>query len=121
MVLLGLSVLFKEKTNKILSFGSEVGADMEPIYMSVSKKILTMDDDMFSLVLEGDVLLKTGSFLSVFNLMMAAVYTLNLAYPKSLEKTLLFIQTIVLGLKDTSEQILNKKLLSVLTELKRDK
>lgn len=79
-----------------------------------------MDSDAFSLRVEGHTVFTCDTFLECVIGLIASIYCLNLVYPKELEKTLTFIQNVVLGLKDGDRNI-DKRIVSVLTELNKEK
>ena len=76
-----------------------------------------MDEKAFVLEIEKETIGSTDNFLSLFVMYIASIYCFNLVYPKKIEKSMLFIQKIILGLVD-NETSVDRKLLNVLSELK---
>ncbi|OPL33421.1 hypothetical protein AM593_01980, partial [Mytilus galloprovincialis] len=52
--------------------------------------------------------------LAAYSGLLACIYVLNLAYPKDLEKSFLFVQNILLGLKDNEANTIDKRIECVL-------
>lgn len=114
---LGIAALFREKTEKIISFEEDDEEDIQ-LKLYARQSLLTMDDKTFCLKLEGTVLFECDTFLELITGLMATIYTFNLVYPKVWEKTLTFIQNVILGLKDGDR--IDKKNVSVLTDINRE-
>ena len=74
-----------------------------------------MDTDTFSVFAEEVEIFKCDSFFEAFSGLLACIYVLNLAYPKELEKSFLFVQNVLLGLKD--ECTIDKRLVNVLSRI----
>ena len=90
-----------------------------PILLVIKEKIYTMDEDAFHLKIEGITVVKCSSFLEIMTSLIAAIYCFNLVYPKCIEKTMKFIQNIILGLKDGG--CVDKKIVSVVSAINRVK
>lgn len=108
---LGIAALFREKTERIILFEEDDEEDIQ-LKLYARQSLLTMDDKAFCLKLEGTVLFECDTFLKLIAGLMATIYTFNLVYPKVWEKTLTFIQNVILGLKDGDR--IDKKIVSVL-------
>lgn len=110
--------LFKEKIEKLLFFPHQ-DATSAPIALLVKDKLLTMDIQAFELQIDQKTIFKCDTFIELFTGFLAAVYCFNLAYPKEMTKTLTFFQNVFLNLND--EGRLDKKIVSVVTELNKEK
>ena len=64
MTLIGIPLLFKEKTENMISFGDS-DANEHPVLIKVAQNILSMDTDMFSVIIEGTTIFKCEHFLSL--------------------------------------------------------
>lgn len=112
MALAELPVLFKEKTELLLI--KDENAE-QPMGIKFKKNIMTMDTESFIVYAEGTEVFKCDSFFEAYTGLLACIYVMNLAYPKGLEKTLLFVQNILIGLKDNAEKnSIDKRIVNVL-------
>ncbi|XP_048750341.2 uncharacterized protein LOC125662203 [Ostrea edulis] len=113
MALAELPVLFKEKTELLLI--KDENAE-QPMGIKFKKNIMTMDTESFIVYAEGTEVFKCDSFFEAYTGLLACIYVMNLAYPKGLEKTLLFVQNILIGLKDNAEKnSIDKRIVNVLS------
>lgn len=113
-----IAVLLKEKSDRIIFNGDVTGEDIPKINMVVKSGILAIEKDAFCINLEGSCLLTCDTFMEMISGLIATIYTFNLVYPKVWEKTLTFIQNILLGLKD-GERI-DKRIVSTFLEIKKN-
>lgn len=79
------------------------------------KSILTRESGAFDVVIEGVRICSIDNVLDSFLVLLLAIYCFNLAYPKELTKTFLYVQKMLLKIED--EQSNDKKLLSLLAQL----
>ncbi|CAC5420819.1 unnamed protein product [Mytilus coruscus] len=114
---LGIAVLFREKTERILYFGDDTAEETQ-LELHVRQGVLTVDNKAFYLKLEGSILFECDTFLELICGLIATIYAFNLVYPKVWEKTLTFIQNVILGLKDGDN--VDKRIVSVLTDINRE-
>jgi len=67
---------------------------------------------------EGVKLCECDTFFQAYTALVGSFYVFNLVYPKCWEKTLPFVQNIIVGLKDCQGQISwDKRILTVLTSI----
>ena len=104
--------------DKVLCFGDEVKVG-ESVLLVVKNNILTIDTDAFQFKVDGTLVFSCDTFVELFTGFISAIYSFNLVYPKPIEKTLLFVQNVLLGLNDGGK--IDKKIVSVITELNREK
>jgi len=115
MAMAGLPLLFKEKPEKMLLFKEEPD---NPIYILIKERLLSMEEDAFYVYVEGVKLCECSNFFEAYTVFLGAFYVFNLAYPKTWEKTLTFVQNVLLGIKDEQGQVqLDRRILSVLTAI----
>ena len=62
------------------------------------KLVLSIQTKEFQLIADGETVATTANLISAVGLWIASFYVFNLAYPSSLNKTLLFCQNILLGI-----------------------
>ncbi|XP_071173906.1 sterile alpha motif domain-containing protein 3-like isoform X2 [Mytilus edulis] len=113
MALAGMAVLFKEKAATL--FVKENAENQTTMAIKVHTHIMTMDTDAFSVFAEDTEVFKCDSFFEAYSGLLACIYVLNLAYPKDLEKSFLFVQNILLGLKDNEANTIDKRIVNVLS------
>ena len=89
------------------------------VLLIVKDNILTTNTNAFELKVDGILIFSCDTFIELFTGFISAIYSFNLVYPKPIEKTLLFIQNVLLGLNDGGK--IDKKIVSVITELNREK
>ncbi|XP_052076738.1 uncharacterized protein LOC127714725 [Mytilus californianus] len=116
--ILGIALLLKEKFNQVLYFSDSEETE-EPFLLIIKDRILSMGNDLFELKVDGDVIFRCDTFLELITGLIASIYCFNLVYPKPIEKSLLFIQNCIMSLNDGGK--VDKKILSVITELNREK
>ncbi|XP_050409161.1 uncharacterized protein LOC126824047 isoform X2 [Patella vulgata] len=67
------------------------------------------DSDIFYLVVDGIIILKTSSFLSAFSSYFASFYIINIEYPESLSGLLEFFQRCIFGINPDNGQKSKKR------------
>lgn len=80
--------------------------------------LLEVEEGAYSLIIEGEMVSEADTFIDIFLALIASIYTFNLAYPKVWEKSLLFIQNIIMNLKDGED--IDRRLISVLADLNKE-
>ena len=98
----GLLLLFKEKVEKLLLFTED---DSVPVYILIKDQLLSMEEKTFMVYVEGVKLCECDTFFQAYTALVGSFYVFNLVYPKCWEKTLPFVQNIIVGLKDCQGQI----------------
>ena len=114
--LFGMAHLFKEKLSSLVTHEEN---NQEPVLLVLKKEVTvsSFTENGFTLQVEGNVVVECDSFLELFMSLIGAIFCYNLVYPKQIRKTLAFIESIILGLKN--EQGIDKKIISVVAAVKR--
>ena len=81
--------------------------------------LLEVEEGAYSLIIEGEMVSElSNTFIDIFLVLIASIYIFNLAYPKGWEKSLPFIQNIIMNLKDGED--IDRRLISVLADLNKE-
>lgn len=116
MILAGIPLLFKEKPENLLIWGQD--QKDYPLAIRIKQRILSMDTDIFQVVVETTNVFDCDNFFEAFSGLLACIYVMNLAYPKTWEKTFTFVQNILIGLKDNEGQVnIDRRIVSVLSSI----
>jgi hypothetical protein len=67
--------------------------------------LLAMDTNRFSVSVEKVEICRSDNFFEAYYGLLACIYAMNGVYLEDLEKNFLFVQNVLLGLKDTTDTI----------------
>ena len=95
--------------------GRQRGASASCIEKASTVSALT--ENGFTLQVDGNTVMECDSFLERFMALIGAIYCYNLVYPKQIKKTMVFIENMILGIKD--EQGIDRKIISGVAAVKR--
>ncbi|XP_061192221.1 sterile alpha motif domain-containing protein 3-like isoform X2 [Saccostrea echinata] len=122
IAIIGLFLLCKENPEKILLFSrGPTACTPMAIGIKINQNILSMDNEAFEILLENESVFKCENFFQAFCGLIATIYVFNIAYPKPVEKTFMFFQQVMIGLKDEGgHHNIDKRILGVLTNINRE-
>ncbi|CAG2253601.1 unnamed protein product [Mytilus edulis] len=118
--ILKLPLLFKENMDHLIMPREEIQNCEEPrrIIICQENDVLSRENDAFKVTVENVIVSRSCDMISAVLGLIMAIYTFNLAYPKHIQKTLLFCQRVLLSLDD--EVAIDKKILNVTSLLNQE-
>ncbi|XP_076101714.1 sterile alpha motif domain-containing protein 3-like [Mytilus galloprovincialis] len=118
--ILKLPLLFKERVDHLIMPREEIQNCEEPrrIIICQENDVLSRENDAFKVTVENVIVSRSCDMISAVLGLIMAIYTFNLAYPKHIQKTLLFCQRVLLSLDD--EVAIDKKILNVTSLLNQE-
>ena len=86
--------------------------------IKIKQRLVSMDTDIFQVFVEETHICECDNFFKAFCGLLACIYVMNLAYPKTWEKTFTFVQNILIGLKDNEGQVsIDRRFVAVLSSI----
>jgi hypothetical protein len=83
IILAGIPLLFKEKPENVLICGQD--QKDYPMSIKIKQRMLSMDTDIFQVFVEETHIYECDNFFEAFCGLLACIYVMNLAYPKTWE------------------------------------
>jgi hypothetical protein len=114
LCLAGLPLLLKENLLKEKPDALLMNNEQQTMGIIAETNLLAMGTNRFSVSLEKVEICRSDNFFEAYSGLLACIYVMNLAYSKALEESFLFVQNVLLELKDTTDTF-DKRIVNVLS------